>query len=111
MTASIRVLGVSQTLARFAAAVAIADAAMAVTKETLASDVADGAKAMVPVDTGQLQDSIQSNAESVTVSAPYAAYVEYGTSNMPAEPFLRPAADTVDDTHAVEAGATVMRTA
>jgi HK97 gp10 family phage protein len=51
-----------------------------------------------PVDTGFLRDSHEvvetPNGAEVVVNAPYAPAVEYGTSNMAAQPFLRPAIDT-----------------
>lgn len=75
----------------------------------------DSAKAMAPVDTGALRDSIASVVEPkgrtvlgwVTVGVPYASYVEYGTGQrgdpavahnpnwpgMRPQPYLRPAAD------------------
>ena len=50
-----------------------------------------------PVDTGNLRSSIDyevgtDNAD-IFATANYAAHVEYGTSNMAAQPFLRPAID------------------
>lgn len=84
--------------------------------------VANEAEAIVPVDTGELRASIgvgpvalEGNAVTGTVeaTAPYAAYVEYGTGirgaasagagpgpysgswpGMPAQPYLRPSLDT-----------------
>lgn len=54
------------------------------------------AKRLCPVETGALQRSIEasiiSDTESeVSTDMPYAAPVEYGTSKMAAQPFLRPA--------------------
>lgn len=64
-----------------------------------AEPVVKRAQALCPVDTGELRDSIK--LESVTkdwativATAEHAPYVEYGTSRMPAQPFLRPAVDT-----------------
>lgn len=56
------------------------------------------AKIGVPVDTGFLRGSIQSargpeNSAIVAVAAEYGAYVEYGTSRMGAQPYMRPAVD------------------
>lgn len=58
----------------------------------------------VPVDTGALQSSIKTkivdNGKSITgsiyvdsgsVAAEYAKFIEFGTSRMPARPFMRPA--------------------
>jgi HK97 gp10 family phage protein len=62
------------------------------------------AESGVPVDTGNLRDSIQKKITnkgmlfSGTVfvnekKAPYATFVEFGTSKMQARPFIRPAID------------------
>ncbi len=56
------------------------------------------AKRMAPVDTGRLQQSITHEIEKkpkeiigrVGTNVEYAVYVEYGTSVMSAQPFLRP---------------------
>ena len=65
--------------------------------------VQDAAKAIVPVDTGFLRDSIEiaveggtttANAE-IGATARYGGFVEYGTSNTPAQPYMRPALDTL----------------
>ena len=55
------------------------------------------ASSRAPVDTGNLRSSIDfevssDNAEIFT-PVQYAAHIEYGTSNMAAQPFLRPAID------------------
>ena len=54
----------------------------------------------VPVDTGNLKNSIHANLEnlnnlesSVDVGAEYGIYVEMGTHKMPARPYLIPAGD------------------
>lgn len=54
------------------------------------------ARQLAPVRTGQLRASINAEAQGETrfvigASAPYATYVEYGTSKMAAQPYLRPA--------------------
>ena len=60
-----------------------------------ADTVAEAARASCPVDTGALRASISASADgnsaSVTAGAPYAAYVEFGTCKMAAQPFLVPA--------------------
>ncbi len=57
------------------------------------------AKALAPVDTGRLRDSLAtavgSNEVIVGTNVEYAPYVEYGTSRSVAQPFLRPAIDLV----------------
>lgn len=65
-----------------------------------AFDVEANAKAVVPVDTGKLKNSITSEFPSQTkaIVAPhtdYAAYVEYGTRKQRAKPYMRPAAEKV----------------
>lgn len=57
--------------------------------------VANSARASCPVDTGALQASITSSAAGnsavIGAGASYAAYVEFGTCKMAAQPFLVPA--------------------
>ena len=58
---------------------------------------ADIARTTVPVDTGALRDSIGVSpggayVASAVASASYAAMVEYGTSKMPPQPYMLPAA-------------------
>lgn len=52
-------------------------------------------KAKVPVDTGRLQNSITKgfipNGRTVGPDTPYDIYVEFGTSKMAAQPYVRPA--------------------
>lgn len=59
-------------------------------------EIMAGAKARAPVRTGYLRDSItvrkQSGGYEVHVGAKYGLYVEYGTRNAPAQPYLTPAA-------------------
>lgn len=66
----------------------------------IAEEIRDEAKTICPVKTGRLQDSIEVKEESegkfvVQATAHYAAAVEFGTSEQEANPFLRPAAETV----------------
>ena len=62
--------------------------------------IAERAVGLVPVDTGELRGSIahqkMGSGWAVVASAPHAGYVEYGTSKMAAQPYLRPAAQGVD---------------
>ena len=59
--------------------------------------IEERAKEIVPVDTGALQESIhvekgdQLGEYRVVASEPYAAFVEFGTSKMAAQPYLIPA--------------------
>lgn len=75
--------------------------AKAVVKKT-AKDIEKSAKTLAPVDTGNLKNSIttsdlrnvtqESPSAEVRASANYAQYLEFGTSRMPAQPFMGPAA-------------------
>ena len=62
-----------------------------ITMKNLVEDV----KRYCPVDSGELKNSISltSNSDkiSLTVDAPHAEAVEYGTKNVKAQPFVRPA--------------------
>lgn len=69
--------------------------------------IVDLAKEIVPVASGDLRDSIRLQPQAgsgkgvYTVAVgnkdvDYAAYVEYGTVDSPAQPFLRPATDAID---------------
>lgn len=69
---------------------------------SLGEATASRAQALAPVRTGALRASIASHAEGITTTAkaaitaevPYAAFVEFGTSDTPAQPYLRPALDS-----------------
>lgn len=73
------------------------DAVALVDEEIVPLVVAD-MKRMVPVDTGNLRDGIEALGEGrIGISATsesgesYAEFVEFGTENAPAQPFIRPA--------------------
>lgn len=77
---------------------AVAKAALATAKA--AHDIEAGAKGRAPVDTGLLKSSISAQAESplkwrVESPVEYAAYQEFGTSKMAAQPHLIPAFELV----------------
>jgi HK97 gp10 family phage protein len=69
------------------------------------------ARAIVPVDTGELRDSIGATWDASTLTltlhadAPHAAFVEFGTSRMAAQPYLRPTLAQVPRLWASVAGA------
>lgn len=62
-----------------------------------AFDIQDTAQALAPVDTGYLAGSITSTIEKfyaeIEPAAEYAAYVEFGTRKMEAQPFMRKSVD------------------
>ncbi len=58
------------------------------------------AKLKVPVDTGNLRSGISISKRddvgwNLDIDVPYAAYVEYGTSKMQPQPYVRPAIQKV----------------
>ena len=71
--------------------------------QTSVNAVVQEAKAIAPVRTGYMRDHIVGAVEdgdktvmgTVTSEAPYSGFVEFGTVRMDAQPFLRPALDTV----------------
>lgn len=71
------------------------DAVVTDVLENTAKAVAEDARADAPVDTGRLRSSITSEMDGdtaiVRATAPYAVYVELGTSRAPAQPYLKPA--------------------
>ena len=71
--------------------------ASAVVRKT-AYDVEGAAKQIVPVDTGALKNSISTTMDSdlsatVAPATEYAAFVEFGTRHMGAQPYMTPAAE------------------
>ena len=62
-----------------------------------AEAIVEDAKQRVPVDTGELRDSIDARSEGigyiVEATAGHAGFVEYGTRRMAAQPYLTPAAE------------------
>ena len=62
---------------------------------TFGQRIVDSAQDIVAVDSGELHDSIglleRSGGGDVVATAPHAGFVEFGTVNMPPQPFLRPA--------------------
>lgn len=97
----IDVLGVNTAIAELAAAGVAAEVIVANGVADGAEMVADAARSIVPVDTGTLRDSIEvvanGDTADVVVGAEYGPYVEFGTSDTPAQPFLRPALDSETD--------------
>lgn len=63
----------------------------------VALDIERDAKAIAPVDTGNLKGSIGSDIAGLTAeigpTASYSGFVEYGTSKMHAQPYMGPAAE------------------
>ena len=89
----IKVLGIPQAIAQFALVGVRGQVAAQVGRKALAEEVAAFAREHVPVLTGETRDSITVNDEGVT-SGGASLYLEFGTSFMSAQPFMRPAADS-----------------
>lgn len=74
---------------------ALMDAAIRRAMQNLVDDIAADAQDKAPVETGELKASISGEVDGtsgrVSATADHAAYVELGTENMPAQPYLRPA--------------------
>lgn len=70
------------------------DAAIERMMGRLVDEIADDAQNNAPVNTGELVASISGEVSGtegrVGALADHAAYVELGTENMPAQPYLRP---------------------
>jgi HK97 gp10 family phage protein len=62
-------------------------------RDRVLDEIADDARGMAAVDTGEMRGSIRvdSAGNQVVVGSDHWQFVEYGTENMPAEPFMRPA--------------------
>lgn len=62
-----------------------------------AETIADIARKLAPVRTGNLRSKIRArhyaNTSNVEAAAPYSGFVEFGTYKMAAQPYLRPAVD------------------
>lgn len=69
----------------------------------IGEEVRERAERLAPTDTGALAASIHVEVESVDghpgaaviADVPYAGYVETGTSDTPAQPYLRPAIEQI----------------
>ena len=111
MKIGVEIVGGQRLVAHLAEAIRNIDPKTREALREVAHKVVQDAKALCPVDTGSLQRSIRAeeyppevNIYRIFVVAggkiinpktrkkvDYAAYVEYGTSRAPAQPFLRPA--------------------
>lgn len=63
--------------------------------EDVVEQITDDARRLAAVDTGEMQDSVfgevVNGSGRVGATAEHSRFVELGTENMPAQPFLRPA--------------------
>ena len=71
--------------------------------EKLGARIEAAARNLVPVDTGKLRNSLTHQVKGFTLmvgsrDVDYSMYVEYGTSRMRAQPYLRPAIESAGRT-------------
>jgi HK97 gp10 family phage protein len=76
--------------------------------ESKADELVKEMQAVVPVRSGRLKNSIRKNSQAGRivvgpVDVEYAAYVEYGTNRMKAQPYVRPSLDKILKTLGPEA--------
>jgi HK97 gp10 family phage protein len=98
MSATVR--GADKVIANMQKAAVAIEAAVGDAVREAAMLVEREAKINVPVDTGRLRSSIASEEKKpllfeVGTNVEYAAFVEFGTSKMAAQPYLQPAVETV----------------
>lgn len=101
MAAVVTVSGVDEAIAKLERYEVLVRAGIAEAQAAAANDTTTLAKRLCPVDTGRLRSSIRPRISAGDLSAEvytdveYAGYVEYGTVNMQAEPYLRPAWEAI----------------
>ena len=103
------VYGIPECLAKLAAVGIVANAGAEVAVRDVSEEVKAAAQGLVPVDTGELQNSIQVTEEGVEAGTDHAIYVEFGTYRMSAQPFMRPAADEASGEEALRKLAAVIQ--
>jgi HK97 gp10 family phage protein len=87
------IIGLPEAMAKIAAIPVVAETVGETALEAGKGEIALLARAIVPKDTGALAASIVPVAEGVAAVQRYAGFVEFGTVNMDAQPYLEPALD------------------
>jgi HK97 gp10 family phage protein len=85
------ILGLPEAMAKIAAIPLVAETVGETSLEAGKAEVAMLARALAPKRTGALAASIIPVPEGVAAVQEYAGFVEFGTVNMSAEPYLDPA--------------------
>jgi HK97 gp10 family phage protein len=97
MKLGVQVIGDDVTIAKLAALARTSEIAVDAGTEAGAEAILQTAEGLVPVATGRLRDSLAvaevDGEAAVGTDVEYAVFVEYGTADAGAQPFLRPAAD------------------
>mgnify|MGYP003441645901 FL=1 len=109
MTITVKIEGMAQlqrNLQKFADDLGKKGGALDDSLQRSAERIRDRARAIVPVKTGNLRDSIEVKRDATSESgytvevdleqAPYGVDVEFGNSYMEAQPFMRPAFDEAE---------------
>jgi len=95
MEINIEIIGIERLTLRINKAADSLDEKIMDGLEIIGENIVADAKAFAPIKTGRLRNSIGKTVFGreleVYAEAEYAAYVEYGTSRMRPQPFLRPA--------------------
>lgn len=95
----VKIEGVEDAIRNLAGRFRAADVAAKASMVPAARAIESAAEAFAPKDTRNLVDGIETNAiengAEVVSEAPYSINVEYGDSDQAAQPFLRPALDSV----------------
>jgi HK97 gp10 family phage protein len=104
----IDIIGLDALLARFARMAVAGEVASVSAEDQLAQEIAAVARNLVPVETGNLRDSITAEPGRVYTEVDYAPFVEYGTADHDAESFMRPAADEADAEPALRVAADII---
>lgn len=97
LNAKASIEGVAQLNAKLLAAAAQSEAAARKAVRDELNEVGDDVRRGAPVDTGELRDSERREVDgldgTVRVTARHGVFVEHGTSDTPAQPFVGPAAE------------------
>lgn len=99
MAGKVRVTGTGKLRAQLIAMAKRLEESGKVAERKGAEEVRDDMQVLVPVDSGRLRDSIRIEETGPGLDVgpgdevDYSMFVEYGTSEMPAQPYAGPAAD------------------
>ncbi len=108
---AVKVSGTIMVMNKIPALIAFIEANARTAVRKNADAIVRDAQALAPVDTGALRSSIHAETREagksaeIMVDVPYAAYVEYGTYKMAAQPFLSPAVEYHTDEFIQDVGA------
>jgi HK97 gp10 family phage protein len=96
-----------QLMAEFVEEIAAVEVKIKVAREAAVNVGIADAKTRVPVLTGTLRDSIGPDEDGYGAGAPYAPFVEFGTSDTAPQPFIGPSSDTAETVFVTGIAATI----